>query len=63
VRDSIGLVYDAERFDAPHPPVFGRPLAVCPKNVMKYGEIKGVGKPVSRLIMAATTSAPCPTRW
>jgi predicted dehydrogenase/aryl-alcohol dehydrogenase-like predicted oxidoreductase len=50
-RDAIGLVYDAERFDAPHPPVFGRPLAICPKNVMKYGEIKGVGKPVSRLIM------------
>jgi len=50
-RAALRFEYDSEKFDAPHPPVNGRPLAVCPKHRMKYGQIPGVTKPVSRLIM------------
>jgi predicted dehydrogenase/aryl-alcohol dehydrogenase-like predicted oxidoreductase len=50
-REAIGLTYDAEKFDAPHPPVARRPPAARADNVMKYGEVAGVGKRVSRLVM------------
>ena len=50
-REALGFEYESEKFAAPHPPVNGRPLTVCSKNKMKYGQIPGVAKPVSRLIM------------
>ncbi|MCL6628412.1 MAG: aldo/keto reductase [Armatimonadetes bacterium] len=51
-RLSIGLTYDAEKLDAEIPPADRKPLRVRPNN-MKYGEISGVGKKVSRLGMGA----------
>lgn len=49
-RDSFGMVYDAERAERVGA-VHGRPLQWPQKSNMKYGEIKGVGKPLARLIM------------
>ncbi|HEX3814303.1 MAG TPA: aldo/keto reductase [Mycobacteriales bacterium] len=50
-RAEIGLQYPAERGDADIPTVSGRPLARQDGNSMQYGEIAGVGKPISRLVM------------
>jgi predicted dehydrogenase/aryl-alcohol dehydrogenase-like predicted oxidoreductase len=51
-RDAIGLVYESEK-PAAHreTTVYGVALAVAPGQVMTYGKIAGVEKPVSRLIM------------
>jgi len=50
-RQAIGLVYEAEKPGAWTTTVSKRPLEVRTDNVMKYGEIAGVGKKVSRLLM------------
>ena len=50
-RAAIGLRYPFESEDADVPTVSGRPLAVLPDAVMPYGEIPGVGKRMSRLVM------------
>ncbi len=50
-RAAIDLRYPFEAEDADIPTVSGAPLRVAPQNLMRYGEIDGVGKPVSRLIM------------
>lgn len=50
-RAAIGLRYPFEAEDAPIPTVSGRPLAVLPDAVMPFGEIPGVGKRMSRLVM------------
>lgn len=50
-REAISLRYPFEREDVSIPPVTGAPLAVSPDAPMVYGEIDGVGKRVSRLIM------------
>ena len=50
-RESIGFLYDSEKFDAPHPTVHRRPLARRPGQRMQYGKVPGVGKPISRLVM------------
>ena len=50
-RAEIGLAYDHECPTAMVPTMDNRPLAVRPENNMQYGEIEGVGKPISRLIM------------
>ena len=50
-RESIGLVYESEKPEAPLPPVHGAPLAVRDGGSMTFGEIAGVGKKVSRLVM------------
>lgn len=50
-RAAVGLRYPFEAEDADVPTVSGRPLAVDPGNTMQYGEIPGVGKRISRLIM------------
>lgn len=52
-RESIGLVYDAERPENQLSTVTRRPLTVRPESVMKYGQIEGVSKPISRLVMGA----------
>ena len=50
-REAVGLVYPSERFDAPHPPVAGRPLAVRADAPIPSGRIPGLEKKVSRLVM------------
>ncbi|GAB3417115.1 aldo/keto reductase [Flindersiella endophytica] len=50
-RAAIGLSYPQERLTANYPPVSGRAPKPKPGNRMKYGEIPGVGKQASRLVM------------
>lgn len=50
-RAAIGLRHPFEAEDADIPTVSGAPLTVERSNPMRYGEIAGVGKPLSRLIM------------
>jgi predicted dehydrogenase/aryl-alcohol dehydrogenase-like predicted oxidoreductase len=50
-RAAIGLEYDAERLDAAIPAVHGRPVAAGPDHRMRYGEVPGVDKKISRLVM------------
>ncbi|GLV56998.1 oxidoreductase [Dictyobacter sp. S3.2.2.5] len=52
-RAAIGLTYPAEQPQGPdqHLPVHKRPLKARPQNIMKYGRIEGVEKPISRLVM------------
>lgn len=52
-RESVSLVYDAEMPANQTETVSRRPLVRRPDHPMKYGEIAGVGKPVSRLVMGA----------
>ncbi len=52
-RDSIGLVYDSENPKVRILPVSKSSLAVSKTDKMKYGQIPGVGKSVSRLVMGA----------
>jgi predicted dehydrogenase/aryl-alcohol dehydrogenase-like predicted oxidoreductase len=49
-RQAVGLVYDSEK-PANIQTAHRRPLAVSPKNNMKYGRIAGLEKKVSRLVM------------
>lgn len=50
-REEIGLFYPIERSDAVFPSIDNKPLCVRDGSRMKYGEIAGVGKPVSRMVM------------
>ena len=50
-RSSIGLVYNDEKFDVSNRPLRGSPVKKRPGANMIYGEIAGVGKPISRMIM------------
>ena len=50
-RSSFGFVYDSEKPEAQILPVSKRPLIVYNNSKMKYGQIPGVGKSVSRLVM------------
>ncbi|MCX7805543.1 MAG: aldo/keto reductase [Planctomycetota bacterium] len=50
-RRQIGCVYDAETSRGMKTTISGRPINVHPDCRMKYGEIPGVGKKVSRLVM------------
>ncbi len=50
-RAAIGLRFPFEADDADIPTVSGAPLTVGTEHPMRYGEIAGVGKPVSRLVM------------
>src|SRR5690606_23395249 len=50
-RAAIGLTYPDERIDANRPIVHRRPLRRRADHRMRYGEVPGVGKPVSRLVM------------
>ncbi|RIX28479.1 aldo/keto reductase [Amnibacterium setariae] len=50
-RAAIGLRYPFEAEDADIPTVSRRPLRVEPDNPMRYGEIPGVGKRMSRLVL------------
>ncbi|MBT2503415.1 aldo/keto reductase [Curtobacterium sp. ISL-83] len=50
-RAAIGLRYPFEAETADIPTVSRRPLTVQPDNPMRFGEIPGVGKRLSRLVM------------
>jgi predicted dehydrogenase/aryl-alcohol dehydrogenase-like predicted oxidoreductase len=50
-RQAIGLVYDAERPEAQTQTVHRRPLAVRADSNMKYGQLPGIEKALSRLVM------------
>ncbi|MFH1023712.1 MAG: aldo/keto reductase [Planctomycetota bacterium] len=52
-REAIGLVYDAEKPANATRTVTGRPLSARPGTRMPYGNIPGIAKPVSRLVMGA----------
>jgi len=56
-RESIGLVYEADKPRVTTLTVAGRPLAVRDSSIMKYGTIPGVDKRVSRLFMGAAMQA------
>lgn len=58
-RCGIGLLYPREAIDADFPTLDGRPLHVKTPNNMKYGEIEGVGKPVSRMVIGGTLGYQC----
>jgi predicted dehydrogenase/aryl-alcohol dehydrogenase-like predicted oxidoreductase len=61
-RAGIGMVYDSERPDAPEQQrtLLGRPLAVSADAPMRYGEIAGVDKRVSRLVMGCDNQTTMP---
>lgn len=61
-RAALGLVYDAERPDAPEQqlPIGGRPLAVRSDAPMRYGRLSGLDKPVSRLVMGVDNQTSMP---
>lgn len=50
-RAEVGATLDAEWGDAFVPPVHGRQPTPRPGHAMRYGEIPGLAKPVSRLVM------------
>jgi predicted dehydrogenase/aryl-alcohol dehydrogenase-like predicted oxidoreductase len=50
-RDALGLTYDSERLEAPVRRLPERPLAARADKLISHGEIAGVGKPVSRVVM------------
>ena len=50
-RDAIGVEYEAEQPGRMTTPVHGRPLARRSDARMTYGDLDGVGKPVSRIVM------------
>jgi predicted dehydrogenase/aryl-alcohol dehydrogenase-like predicted oxidoreductase len=58
-RAAIGQEYDFEKPEAVRT-VTGRPLARRPDSVMKYGDIPGVGKKISRLVMGVDNQAAMP---
>lgn len=59
-RESIGLVYDSEKPSAQTQPVSRRPLGVSSSSKMSYGQVEGVGKDVSRLIMGCDNQRTMP---
>jgi predicted dehydrogenase/aryl-alcohol dehydrogenase-like predicted oxidoreductase len=57
-RKEIGLVFEVEKPAALTLPTSGRPLARRPHHNMKYGEVAGVNKPISRLVMGTMIFKP-----
>ncbi|HEY6740633.1 MAG TPA: aldo/keto reductase, partial [Actinopolymorphaceae bacterium] len=59
-RAAIGLRYPQERLDAGYPPVSGVAPRPRPGHTMRYGEIPGVGKQASRLVMGCDNQTTLP---
>ncbi|GAA0922981.1 aldo/keto reductase [Kribbella koreensis] len=59
-RKLIGQQYDSERDDILIPTVTGRPLARRDDAPMTYGEVPGLGKQVSRLVMGVDNQLTLP---
>ena len=49
-RHAVGVSYEFEKEERQTVPVDGRPLAIR-RRAMRYGEVSGLDKPVSRLVM------------
>jgi aryl-alcohol dehydrogenase-like predicted oxidoreductase len=50
-RRQVGLVFGNERYESLALPTSGEPLTRRPDHNMRYGEVAGVGKPISRIVM------------
>src|SRR5205823_10558687 len=50
-RQSVGLIYNQEKWGPDSPKPLRRPLAASPPRPMKYGEMPHLPKPVSRLVL------------
>jgi predicted dehydrogenase/aryl-alcohol dehydrogenase-like predicted oxidoreductase len=59
-RESVGLTYEQEQPSAGVPTVHRRPLARRDDAPMRYGEIAGIGKPVSHLVMGTDNQRTMP---
>ncbi|MBA2363272.1 MAG: aldo/keto reductase [Chloroflexia bacterium] len=59
-RAAIGLVYPMEQPERQKSPVHGRTLSVRPDYNMKYGQIEGIEKPLSRLVMGVDNQRTMP---
>jgi len=60
-RAAIGLIYDSERPQNLKRSIHGGKLKVRPGSLMKYGEVPGLDKKVSRLVMGNMISDPIVT--
>ncbi len=58
-RAEVGLLFDLEKPERQTRPVHGRPLSVR-RRTMRHGEIAGIGKPVSRLVMGCDNQPNAP---
>ena len=52
-RRDVRLVFDGETAEALNMPFSGRPLAINPDQRMIYGQVDGVTKPVSRIVLGS----------
>ncbi len=59
-RAAIGLVYERERPENQTLPVHGRSLSARENHAMRYGDIPGIEKPVSRLVMGVDNQTTWP---
>ncbi|MCC7350464.1 MAG: aldo/keto reductase [Phycisphaerales bacterium] len=61
-RESIGLLYDQEKMDAPRQqqPLSGKALTVRPDHKMTYGHVDGLDKPLSRLVLGVDNQKQMP---
>jgi hypothetical protein len=59
-REQIGLVYDAEKAENMKTPVRGGVLKIRADAPMKYGELPGVNKKISRLVMGVDNQRALP---
>ncbi|MFO7695579.1 MAG: aldo/keto reductase [Anaerolineae bacterium] len=57
-RQEVGLVFDGELPAALALPTSGRPLARRADHPMRYGQVAGIDKPVSRLVMGTMIFKP-----
>ncbi len=60
-RASVRLVYDFEKINFPVPTVNREPLRIKQPNKMLYGEIPGLTKKVSRLVMGVDNQTSLPS--
>ena len=58
-RAEVGLLFDLEKPERQTRPIHGRPLSVR-RRTMRHGEIAGIGKPVSRLVMGCDNQPNAP---
>jgi len=59
-REQIGLVYDLEKPGAQVLPVHKRPLRFSKESRMEFGEVEGLDKAVSRLVMGVDNQRSMP---
>jgi aryl-alcohol dehydrogenase-like predicted oxidoreductase len=57
-REEIGLVFDCEKPEQLDMPAGGQALAARPEISMPFGNVEGVAKPVSRVVMGSMVMTP-----